>query len=150
MGRIVALVLGSGLIGVAGNALSPAGLAWNTRWTDDLRMRTARAGIEPVGLEDVRRAVRDGTSLLIDARADAWHRLGHLPGARSLSAFVVRTSGADALPHERPLIVYCESRWCDAGLFVAARLRESGHARVALFIDGYEAWLAAGGAVERD
>ena len=82
-------------------------------------------------------------ALLIDARAPAFYRLGHIPGALNLSRKSFEEDYARLQRELKPglrLIVYCSGRECEDSHAVAAALLERGHPNVAVYTGGWEEW----------
>lgn len=107
----------------------------------------AASGADPVDLAGLRTVMRGAETVLLDARPEIFHRLGHIPGAVSLpreefEALYPRLR--ESLQRGNPLIVYCANPSCQDGGMVAAALRRLGHRRVLLFTGGWQAWTAAG------
>lgn len=85
------------------------------------------------------------TRMLLDARTAAAFDVGHLPMAISMPLREfdeVYPQYAPILSPDTPLLVYCGNAACDEALQLARRLREVGHADVAIFLEGYEGWRA--------
>ena len=84
--------------------------------------------------------------LWIDARSAARFAERHIPGALPLNEDAwddLLPAVLQAWPTDRPAIVYCDSRACEASEDVAKRLREFGVAPVFALKGGWEAWLSA-------
>ena len=79
--------------------------------------------------------------------------LGHLPGAKNIPWDRIAGEADASLeirnPIDRPIVVYCANEFCAFALQVAAKLKANGHPNVAVFVDGYDAWWNAGGAIEQ-
>ena len=141
MKRLLILLAGSCLLGAGANAVSPRGLSWTRPLGRGIGPDVAAAGFTPVDLHSMLDLVRNGAVLPFDARTEEEYRIGRLPGARRTVTF----------PSDgRPIVVYCSNEFCDRALQVAQDLRKRGFSRVAVFVDGYEAWWNAGGPVDQD
>jgi ArsR family transcriptional regulator len=141
--RAAAILAAGCVLGAVANAVSPRGLSWTRPLGDGLRARAARAGLVPIGLEQVRRLPPD--VLLLDSRPPEEFAVGRLPGAVS-----VPEGKAVSAPPGRPIVVYCANEFCESSLRLGERLLAAGHRNVALFVEGYEAWWNAGGPVDED
>ena len=87
-----------------------------------------------------------GDYVWIDARSAAHFAVRHIPSALPLNEDAwdeLLPAVLQAWPTGRPVIVYCDSRACEASEDVAKRLREFGVAPVFVLKGGWEAWLAA-------
>lgn len=96
-------------------------------------------------LADVRKAIADSTTILVDARSAYRYEIEHIPGAVNIPH---DTGALDSLYARyrldgKPLIVYCAGSYCDAAERLAARLRNLGHKNVRVFPGGWDAWYEA-------
>jgi rhodanese-related sulfurtransferase len=107
-----------------------------------------RDELEPVGLDDLRRLVRDQSVTLIDVRPRDEYDAGHIPGAVSMpvSALAKRV---DELPKRREVIAYCRGPYCLYSVEAVALLRAKGF-RARRAEDGLPDWQAAGWPVTRE
>jgi rhodanese-related sulfurtransferase len=99
-----------------------------------------------VGLPEFREFAQSGKGVIVDARPEAFFRLGHVPGAISLprAQFERDYPTREELRHkERPIAVYCSAPDCEDSYRVAAALSNLGHRRVLVFKGGWEAWIGA-------
>ncbi len=85
--------------------------------------------------------------ILVDARAPEAYEVGHIPGAVNLYAGAFDTqilNLLDVWSPDRSVIVYCDSRQCDASAEMAARLKEDFQMeRVYVLKGGWESWTTA-------
>ncbi len=91
-------------------------------------------------------------TLLVDARAAAAYRLGHVPGALSLplGEFAEGFSRWEAeLRQADLLILYCSDPTCSDSPELARRLWDKGLRKILLFKGGMEEWIGRGHAVEK-
>jgi rhodanese-related sulfurtransferase len=107
-----------------------------------------RTAPQLITLTDFRRYVETKEVLILDARPEIFHRLGHVPGAVSFP----REGFDDAyaklrsrLENERdqPLLVYCSSANCEDSQMVADGLAKLGYHRVFVFKGGWDEWEGA-------
>lgn len=97
------------------------------------------------GLAEVAKFSKNKTGILLDARPNIFYRLGHIPGARSLSR---EEFEKDYRQHrefleshrEQPLVVYCSDTSCEDSGLVAAALLRLGYHRVLLYKGGWSEW----------
>jgi rhodanese-related sulfurtransferase len=102
------------------------------------------AGLVPVDLPSARGLIRNPQVVFIDARSPESFSIGRLPRA-------IRWSPDLRLPPpEQRVVVYCDNEFCEKAVDVGRELKKSGRKDVAVFVDGYEAWWNAGGAVDQD
>ncbi|MDD8012325.1 MAG: rhodanese-like domain-containing protein [Acidobacteriota bacterium] len=91
-------------------------------------------------------------TLLLDARASAAFRLGHIPGALSLPLGEFAASFAMLEPQLRQadlLVVYCSGSTCSDSLNLAGMLRAKGMKSIYLYKGGMEDWSGNGHTVEK-
>ncbi|MCX7817850.1 MAG: rhodanese-like domain-containing protein [Kiritimatiellae bacterium] len=118
---------------------------------DLLDWRARTADIETVRLPGALEEALRGEQVWVDVRPLAEQRQGRIPWAIPLP-HAVPADAAPPLPAvepDRPLVLYCGSPACDSALREALRLRAAGFRRVAIFVEGYAGWAAAGGPIER-
>jgi rhodanese-related sulfurtransferase len=125
----------------------------------EARLRTAVAGlaggeqpgapVDQIDLETFRGFVMKRSALILDARPDAFYRMGHVPGALNLAR---ETFAADyahlrvrlAAAKDDPIVVYCADADCPDSALVASALKQLGFRHVLEFAAGWEGWTAAG------
>jgi len=145
------VVLFALLLGTLAQFLGPVAIPWIEDHSQSLFVKARAAGIEIVSLEKASEVVRGGQVLVLDARSLAEFDLGHLPGAISFP-FATRAEAfyelAALLQGDQAVLVYCSSSTCDDALQLGLFLREQGSQKVLLFAEGFQAWRAAGMAIE--
>jgi len=103
---------------------------------------------EKLSLEEFSVYVSDKSGLILDARPEIFHRLGHVPGAISLPRDEFETGYALVKTQleanrSQPIVLYCASSSCeDAGL-VKTSLTALGFTNIAIFEGGWSAWTTA-------
>lgn len=104
---------------------------------------------EVLSLEEFKSYVEDKQGLVLDARPEIFHRLGHVPGALSLprddfeNVYPTLKDKLEA-DHAQPLVIYCASLSCeDAGL-VKRSLAALGFTQLKVFEGGWAEWTDAG------
>lgn len=109
----------------------------------------ATAFPEKLSLEEFSSYVDAKTGLILDARPEIFHRLGHIPGALSLPRDEFET-GYAALKEKleanrsQPLVLYCASSSCEDSHLVKTSLTALGFTNIAIFEGGWSAWTSAG------
>lgn len=126
------------------------GLSWNA-WSGHGMPLRANAFIKqgeklkeiPVGEAKL---LHDKGALFLDARAEAFYEMGHIPGSLSLPLEDFKTAFARLEPTLRErfdIVVYCAGFGCDASHELVRMLREQGVAATIL-AEGWPAWTDAG------
>jgi len=114
----------------------------------ELSASSAAHPTEYLTLEEFSEFVDKG-GLVLDARPEIFHRLGHVPGAISLprddfeNAYATLRATLEA-GKTRPLVVYCSGSSCEDSELVKKSLVALGYTQVAIFKDGWSEWQAAG------
>jgi rhodanese-related sulfurtransferase len=147
--RILIILAIAAATGAAANALSPRGLSWSRPLGRGIAAQVTDAGMVPVGLEDVRKMVAANSARLIDARKPELFAIGRLPGALNVP-WDPDAPPKSIPPRDKPLILYCDNEFCEQSLRLGLWLRSKGVRDIAVFVDGYEAWWNARGAVDQD
>ncbi|MGH7526537.1 MAG: rhodanese-like domain-containing protein, partial [Gemmatimonadales bacterium] len=129
---------GIGLDRVAGIAAAGVIDGWRASGRPLQTLRDVEAG-------QVERALRDRTALVLDVRGEGEWAAGHLPGARNLPLGEL-DERLDEIPHDRPLIVHCQSG--SRAAIAASLLRARGHGDVRAYGGGFAEWQTAGYPVE--
>ncbi len=108
-------------------------------------------GIRIVALEEARRAVESGASV-IDARRKEDFDEGHIPGALLFDYYDMgryRDRVLSLLSNEREIVVYCSEATCDDSELLAKELYLLGFTKLFVFKGGFAEWSGAGLPVER-
>lgn len=159
---VVALILGMGW-----NRLQPAPvpLLYSTK-AERLHAQVARtaldtaqppaegAEIREITVNELQESSSSGGWIVIDARPEVFHRLGHVPGAISLPRETFETAYGKhrqvALAEKRkPIVIYCQGGECEDSHLVARALMQLGHTHVSILLGGWEEWEKQGNPVER-
>lgn len=96
-------------------------------------------------LAEFREFVESKNGLVLDARPEIFHRLGHVPGALSLSReefekdYAKHRATLDSYKN-RPIAVYCSNGGCEDSRIVADALIKLGCRKVFLFKGGWAEW----------
>jgi len=148
----LALVIGSAVIGVVVNEVSPRGIPLLSTTADaDSRATPALPkGIRGVDLPEARSAFDEHAALFLDARSPEDYAEGHVPGALNLPAYEFDTRFpeiADRVEEAQSIIVYCDGVECSDSIHVAERLVEYGFSHFAVFESGWRAWAESGAPV---
>ena len=111
------------------------------------------AAVRVVGLAEFQRLVASRQAVVLDARPEIFYRLGHVPGARSLSREEFeRDYGVQRVFLEsrrgQPIAVYCSSASCEDSQMVADALVKLGYRQVLVFKGGWDEWINVGGEKE--
>jgi rhodanese-related sulfurtransferase len=104
---------------------------------------------DSLSLDAFRVIVEEKKVLVLDARPEIFHRLGHVPGALSLPRDEFEKGYANLqklleVNKERPIVLYCSSSSCQDSGLVQKALRDLGYTHVSIFHGGWSAWTQAG------
>lgn len=106
-----------------------------------------------ISLDQMSDLVDEKKVLVLDARPEIFHRLGHIPGALSLPRDDFE-NGYKSLQSRlegdlrQPIVVYCSSASCEDSKLVKDSLAQLGYQRVSIFPGGWSEWTGAGRAEE--
>ncbi len=102
-----------------------------------------------MNLEEFSRFVEEKRGLVLDARAEIFYRLGHVPGAVSLprenfeERYIILKPLLES--HRQDLIaIYCSNNSCEDSFLVQKALVNLGYNHVGLFKGGWSLWKSAG------
>ena len=102
-----------------------------------------------LNLEEFRSFASEQHGLVIDARPEIFHRLGHVPGAIALprdefETYYQRHQALLATAQDQTLAIYCSGVTCQDAELVGSALRRLGHTKIAIFRGGWDEWKRAG------
>ena len=146
--EIAALIAFASGLGLAVNAVSPAGISVTRA------LPIAELDDRFITAEEARARFEAGRSIFVDGRTAKEFAAGRIEGAVSLplDAFEARyVEAAKLLPREAELVVYCRGAGCSESRQVADQLQLLGYdrTRIRVYRDGFEAWKARGWPVEK-
>jgi len=104
---------------------------------------------ETLSLEEFQAVVNQKRMMVLDARPEIFHRLGHVPGALALPQDDFETYYRKLQPQlqkdkVQALVVYCSNASCEDSGLVAKTLRKLGYTHVSIFPGGWSEWTQAG------
>lgn len=104
---------------------------------------------EKLSLEEFSSYLDSRQGLVLDARPEIFHRLGHVPSALSLPRDDFEKGYAllkDKLESDRSqaLVIYCSSTSCEDAALVKKSLAALGFTNLAIFAGGWSEWTSAG------
>lgn len=101
-----------------------------------------------LSLEEFSTYVENRRALILDARPEIFHRLGHVPGALSLPRDDFE-KGYEALKakleadRSQPIVIYCSGASCEDSGLLQKSLSALGFTNIALFEGGWGEWTNA-------
>ena len=103
---------------------------------------------ERLNLEAFSTYVQKKQGLVLDARPEIFHRLGHVPGALSLPRDDFEKGYAELkakleVDRSNPIVIYCSSSSCEDSGLVKKSLKALGYTNLAMFEGGWAAWTEA-------
>ena len=144
------LLLSAGVAGLA-NWVHPQKIPWVQDWSHQVEAQAKEREISLIPLSVALERFDSAAAIFVDARSAEAYSAGHISGAVSIpfakmdDYFEVIMALMDS---EQELIVYCSNRQCDDALLLVSELKSMGCSKLLLYIDGFDAWAAAGGEVE--
>ncbi len=104
-------------------------------------------GLPLAGFAEARALWEAPDTLFLDVRSEADYSFGHVAGAIHLTEEEVEGRLAAMRPRlERAgaIVVYCKSKDCGKGLWVALRLRNAGLLQTRIYPGGWNEWVLRG------
>lgn len=105
-----------------------------------------------VSTEQVRRILRDGSAIILDARSRAEYVAGHIPGVKNLDASPSeQVAAVDRFvdgDRSRAIVLYCNGPFCQASRRLGDKLSAAGFTNVRRYQLGMPIWRALGGPTE--
>ena len=106
--------------------------------------------MQTITLDDVRSALTDPRTLVLEVLPRKYYDHGHLPGARQTTNAELEANAAQIVPDRTtPVIVYCSGPTCGNSHAAGTALTALGYTDVRVFVGGKAAWTEAGLALER-
>ena len=104
---------------------------------------------ESLTLEQFQAFLASKQGIILDARPEIFHRLGHVPGALSLPREDFEASYNKLKPilekdKNQVIAVYCSSSSCEDSGLVQNALQSLGYTHVSVFHGGWAEWTNAG------
>ncbi|MDR3404221.1 MAG: rhodanese-like domain-containing protein [Chthoniobacter sp.] len=105
----------------------------------------ASGEVRELDLDEFRSLLAKPDALVLDARPEIFHRLGHVPGALALprddfEIFYQKQRQKLESYKNRTLLIYCQSSSCEDSHLVADALSHLGYTRLAVFTAGWNQW----------
>ncbi len=151
----LAIAVGSAMLGIVVNALSPRGIPLLPRAVEEARAEPALPlppGLVAMDLEQARAAFDARSALFLDARKPEEYEQGHIPGALNLPPRAFEEHFLEAMDRVEAaasLVVYCEGSECSDAIETAQRLLETGKTEIYVFEGGWKAWVDDSGPVAK-
>ncbi len=100
-------------------------------------------------LEEFQIFVDRKQGLVIDARPEIFHRLGHVPGALALprddfETFYRQHQSILESDKTQALVIYCSGGSCEDSDLIESALRKLGYTQISIFQGGWSEWKNAG------
>jgi len=148
--RAVLLCVVGGVLGIAGNALSPhparLGIPVHAAAeSSDAACQDPRASVARVSVEEAKPLCIACTAAFVDARSAQEYAAGHITGAVHLAPGHPAGSLLPKLSAAPTVIVYDRDRDCAAADQVAVLLKSNGVRDVRVLTGAWPEWLAVGG-----
>ena len=100
---------------------------------------------DTINREELQRAIKEGTVVVLEALPPAYFEKEHLPGARNLPLDDLEELAPLLVPRkDQPIVTYCSNTACNNSTVAAARLRELGYRDVRKYSGGKQDWIEAG------
>jgi rhodanese-related sulfurtransferase len=103
------------------------------------------AAIRTIDLAEFAELSKSGSNIILDARPEIFHRLGHIPKAIALPRDEFDTYFEKQRPlleekKQGVLLVYCSGAACEDSNLVAKALQKLGFSNIAIFKGGWSEW----------
>jgi rhodanese-related sulfurtransferase len=99
-----------------------------------------RDDLDPIGLDELRRRMRDGDVTVIDVRPEDEYRAGHIAGALSIPVAQLKRRLSE-IPKRREVVAYCRGPYCVYSVDAVTLLRKHGY-RARRATEGLPDWQA--------
>lgn len=108
-----------------------------------------RTILEQLTLQEFERYLKGSEGIVVDARPEIFHRLGHVPRALSLprddfeNAYALLKGRLES-NRSQPIVVYCADSACGDASLVRKALNGLGFYNVRVFSGGWVEWIQSG------
>ena len=146
-----AIILISGVLGIAVNAFRGDGIPLVERWQEKVLNEQLTGGLPAVSLKQAREAYASGEALFVDARDSDFYEMGHIPGAVSLPVKDFDQTFPrleEQLLAAARVITYCDGANCEMSVELTEKLLFAGLEQVEIFTGGMQQWRAEGQPIE--
>jgi rhodanese-related sulfurtransferase len=104
---------------------------------------------ESLTLEQFQACVTGKKALILDARPELFHRIGHVPGSIALprdefEVYYKKHQVEMERNKAQPLVIYCSGGSCEDSGLVSETLKKLGYTNVGIFRGGWDEWTHAG------
>jgi len=104
---------------------------------------------ESLTLEQFHAYVTGKKALILDARPELFHRIGHVPGSIALprdefEVYYKKHQSEMEKDKAQPLVIYCSGGSCEDSGLVSETLKKLGYTNVGIFRGGWDEWTHAG------
>ena len=104
---------------------------------------------ESLTLEQFQACVIGKKVLILDARPELFHRIGHVPGSIALprdefETYYKKHQAELEKDKAQPLVIYCSGGSCEDSGLVSETLKKLGYTNVGIFRGGWDEWTHAG------
>ena len=104
---------------------------------------------ESLTLEQFQAYVTGKKVLILDARPELFHRIGHVPGSIALprdefEVYYKKHQVEMERNKAQPLVIYCSGGSCEDSGLVSETLKKIGYTNVGIFRGGWDEWTHAG------
>jgi rhodanese-related sulfurtransferase len=104
---------------------------------------------ESLTLEQFQACVTGKVVLILDARPELFHRIGHVPGSIALprdefETYYKKHQAELEKDKAQPLVIYCSGGSCEDSGLVSETLKKLGYTNVGIFRGGWDEWTHAG------
>lgn len=142
-----ALLFLAGLMALGVNHWRSDGIPLVGNWSAEARFADAAGDSPIVSIEEAGRLFEKNEALFVDARPRSQFEQGHIRGALSLpweevDRWFAETAGR--LEGASLVIAYCDGESCELSHELALFLKEMGLDSVAVLVNGWTVWQAAG------
>jgi rhodanese-related sulfurtransferase len=104
-----------------------------------------RRSLQAIDSSELRRRLKDRSTLVLDVRPSIEYEAGHIAGARSIPIHEL-SKRLKELPKEKTIIAYCRGPYCVFADEASSLLSSKGY-RVQRLKDGFPEWKLSGGPV---
>lgn len=151
-GRSLILLVLAVLLSAGFNAARLQPLQWFPQRSELVPVTTGEnESLDFLTIDQVKQALEQPDTVILDARSRKYYLEGHIPGALSFPAeefYELIEPFRERVAELQPIIVYCGGYTCEDSPMLHDLLVSEGYADVKVFEAGFPAWQQAGLPIE--
>lgn len=99
--------------------------------------------VPKISVADAKKAVDDGTAVIVDSRNELVYKMEHITGSISVPNGSPKEK-YDAVPKDKKVITYCACNGEGTSINLAYQMNHAGFPNTYAMVEGFQGWKSAG------